>query len=911
MAHKEQRDFCLRVKEKFPEYFKNKKVLDIGSLDINGSNKELFEDCNYLGIDVGEGRNVDLISVGHLFDGPNDYFDTIISTEVFEHDMYYEETIKNIMRMLKPGGLFLFTCAAPGRPEHGTRRQGEWCAPLLLQISEEWADYYKNLEESDVKKIGGFNEIFPDGHFELNNVYLEIPADLYFYGIKGGEKYLLRNIENHLPKEEWKEHVFIIDCWPDNESKENDLLSLIKILKSYNIDIILSGHYPIKPEIQKMVDFYIYDNKNDLLLSEEFESHSVASGRWTEMPDWIVDNQHEFHHDYAIWETMRNTFNFANYLNKKYIHFLEYDNIPDIIQYRQSFLERINPFDVVLYEYTTDSIKGAHLNPFCATFIFSIKTDVAINVINQINSKFEYFTNKPKGWQLERVFLDCLKNITKNIHISHYVANNDELNTQAVWNRDGVSRNGGKFQIYLASDEFNELYVHLISGFHEVEADKDYNIEIEYDGKSNFVFLKKGELMINHLGEYQKGKRVKIYHQGVEVFNEFLGKDISDFYELHKVIFKNRKIKETPPEELTINFIDGAYIQIMNDEKIKYDVNFIDKKTNNILYSSFIKGGWWSKCALKYNIDWRIHIKSKNYSTYYDIDLNDKRVLISFESKSLGDNLAWMPYVEKFMLDNKCKVICSTFYNDLFIKQYPEIEFVEPGSTVHNIYAQYRLGIFKTNENKVDMNFHPSEPKKLPLMKVASDILGLEYVELKPKLPILGKKKKKRVSIAIHSTAQCKYWNNPNGWQEVVDYLIGLGYEVRLLSREEDGYMGNKNPKGVVQQPQSSIDEILKVVQESEFFIGISSGLSWLSWAANVPTVLISGFTDDILEPKDGVYRVINKNVCNGCWSNHEFDPGDWNWCPVFKGTQKQFECSKTITSQDVINEIDKIIGKS
>ena len=48
MAHKEQRDFCLRVKEKYPEFFKDKKVLDIGSLDINGSNRDLFENCNYM-----------------------------------------------------------------------------------------------------------------------------------------------------------------------------------------------------------------------------------------------------------------------------------------------------------------------------------------------------------------------------------------------------------------------------------------------------------------------------------------------------------------------------------------------------------------------------------------------------------------------------------------------------------------------------------------------------------------------------------------------------------------------------------------------------------------------------------------------------------------------------------------------
>jgi autotransporter strand-loop-strand O-heptosyltransferase len=206
------------------------------------------------------------------------------------------------------------------------------------------------------------------------------------------------------------------------------------------------------------------------------------------------------------------------------------------------------------------------------------------------------------------------------------------------------------------------------------------------------------------------------------------------------------------------------------------------------------------------------------------------------------------------------------------------------------------------------MSKHPSDPRKEPLMKVATDILGISYEEIRPKLPKLGKKKKKMVCIAVHSTAQCKYWNNPTGWQEVVDYLNGNGYEVKLLSREEDGYMGNKNPKGVKQQPKSTTKDLIKVLQESEFFIGISSGLSWLSWASNTPTVIISGFTDEDLEPVDGVIRIINKEVCNSCWSTHEFDAGDWNWCPVNKGTENQFECSKTISGNDVIKKIEKLI---
>ena len=279
--------------------------------------------------------------------------------------------------------------------------------------------------------------------------------------------------------------------------------------------------------------------------------------------------------------------------------------------------------------------------------------------------------------------------------------------------------------------------------------------------------------------------------------------------------------------------------------------------------------------------------------------------MICFESKSLGDNLAWMDYVEKFRVDNKCEVLCSSFQIDLFKDQYPNIQFITPGTNVDNVYALYRLGLFYNDKREIDYSRHETDPKKEPLMKVASDILGLTYKELKPKLPKLGKKKKKLITIAIHSTSQCKYWNNPTGWQEVVDHYKSKGYEVRLLSREEDGYMGNKHPKGITIQPKSTLKELIKVLQESELFIGISSGLSWLAWASGTPTAIISGFTDVDLEPTEGVIRIINKEVCNSCWSNHEFDPGDWNWCPINKGTNEQFICSKAITGQDVINKIE------
>jgi hypothetical protein len=69
--------------------------------------------------------------------------------------------------------------------------------------------------------------------------------------------------------------------------------------------------------------------------------------------------------------------------------------------------------------------------------------------------------------------------------------------------------------------------------------------------------------------------------------------------------------------------------------------------------------------------------------------------LITFESKSLGDTLAWMPYVEEFRKKYNVEIVCSTFWNKLFRETYTDIKFVKPGSVVNNIYAQYRLGLFK------------------------------------------------------------------------------------------------------------------------------------------------------------------------------------------------------------------------
>jgi SAM-dependent methyltransferase len=185
--HEEQVDFCKSVKIKFPQYFQGKRVLDVGSLDVNGNNRYLFTNCEYIGVDVGAGKNVDVVTPGHLYDAPDESFDVIISTECFEHDMYYSQTWSNIVRLLKPNGMFLFTCASPGREEHGTLRTRPQDSPLTSSITE-WSNYYKNLSEEDLKNSLDLDEIFEnyfiDEHHEIKVAPTRYINDLYFWGIK-------------------------------------------------------------------------------------------------------------------------------------------------------------------------------------------------------------------------------------------------------------------------------------------------------------------------------------------------------------------------------------------------------------------------------------------------------------------------------------------------------------------------------------------------------------------------------------------------------------------------------------------------------------------------------------------------------------------------------------------------------
>lgn len=175
MAHVAQTEFVGKFAELLPQFFSHCRVLEVGSLDINGSVRPLFRDCSYLGIDVGPGPGVDLVCQGQDYAGPDGSFDTVISCECMEHNPYWRETFQNMVRLRKPGGLVLMTCATLGTGEHGTARTTPRSSPHTAAAG--WT-YYQNLTEGDFASAPTF------GSFAAYGFWTNwLTSDMYFAGV--------------------------------------------------------------------------------------------------------------------------------------------------------------------------------------------------------------------------------------------------------------------------------------------------------------------------------------------------------------------------------------------------------------------------------------------------------------------------------------------------------------------------------------------------------------------------------------------------------------------------------------------------------------------------------------------------------------------------------------------------------
>jgi len=212
----------------------NKKILDVGSYDVNGTMKPIFEKGIYIGLDMEKGPNVDVVGVSHDIPFERDEFDIVISSSCFEHDDMFWISFKEMCRVLKPGG-YMYIQAPSNGPYHG------WPGDNWRFYEDSW----KALEKWG-KHLG--HEI------ELVESYISEPTN--------GD--IWKDSVGIFKKREPKK-VALISSFCDNDEKKTILKKNIEIIKSLNIDVVVISPFYLEKDIVDLCDYFFVTKDNPVL----------------------------------------------------------------------------------------------------------------------------------------------------------------------------------------------------------------------------------------------------------------------------------------------------------------------------------------------------------------------------------------------------------------------------------------------------------------------------------------------------------------------------------------------------------------------------------------------------------------------------------------------------------------------
>ena len=370
------------------------------------------------------------------------------------------------------------------------------------------------------------------------------------------------------------------------------------------------------------------------------------------------------------------------------------------------------------------------------------------------------------------------------------------------------------------------------------------------------------------------------------------------------------------PAGLRFDFNSGCRVAL-EEAQHPWRIRISDLDTGNILFETELKSGHVNS-SKRYYVRFRVEAWQNGESVFaHDYSAAERDVLIQFPVGTLGDSLGWFPYAAKFQEQHRCRVTCGMAEKliPLFRDAYPHINFVtHEDIKPETYYATYSMGLFFDDKDNIHQ---PCDFRHVGLHRTAGYILGVDPTETPPRIIVADDTRplaEPYVCIAVQSTTQSKYWNNPHGWHEIIRFLKESGYRVICIDQKAThgtGLVWNHTPNGADDQTgDRPLQERARWLKHADFFLGLSSGLSWLAWAVGTPVVMISGFTHPLNEFTTP-YRVINYHACNSCWNDpqYRFDHKDFLWCPRHKDTPRQFECTRLITVDDVKATIEQIPG--
>jgi len=375
---------------------------------------------------------------------------------------------------------------------------------------------------------------------------------------------------------------------------------------------------------------------------------------------------------------------------------------------------------------------------------------------------------------------------------------------------------------------------------------------------------------------------------------------------------------------IRFDFNDGLRVWLPKGAK-SYHIRFVDLDNKFTIFdmttactAESAEQPTWVISLRKYYIRFRLIISEPQTDKLlfsHDYNANGKDVVVRALSGAIGDTIAWFSYVEQFQVKHHCKLHCvvSDWFIPLVQEQYPDIEFItEEQQKNQNPYATYTIVLWNEGNDTNQVVDH----RYIGLHKTGAYILGVDDKEIPPRFNLSAKRqiKEKYVCIAVQASSLAKMWNHPTGWREVVSFLKHKGYRVLCIDKDPFGgipgsftYMPSEAEDYTGKKP---LQERIDLIKDADFFIGLSSGLSWLAWGCRVPVVMISGFTEpwnEFYTP----YRIINHNVCHGCWNDiKHFDLDNYCNCPRHQTDHQRFECTASISPARVIDVLKTVIAR-
>ena len=322
----------------------------------------------------------------------------------------------------------------------------------------------------------------------------------------------------------------------------------------------------------------------------------------------------------------------------------------------------------------------------------------------------------------------------------------------------------------------------------------------------------------------------------------------------------------TPPLTMSLengvqfDFNNGFRLYVPNgDWRVKIwdassQIKFFDGYVSDVIFISLEK----------FFINWEFELYLDDKLIFHHrYNPENKTVHFSVPQTGMGDHIALFPCIEEFCRKWKCRATLDVQpYMQGIVKTYfPTIKCVD--KMPPDSYASYFLS------PGFSPFFHPTEIRKIPMLTMGNEILNLSRYKKKIYPPTKPRQiSDKYVRIAAQTSNTAKDWLNPTGWDEVIDYLKSLGYRVLCIDKnreQTDHDMTVKMPAGAEDfTGDIPLLKRINLLAYADFFIGASSGLTWLAWAVDIPVILISGIMASWCE-FDTPYRVINRLVCNSC----------------------------------------------